>query len=481
MYRQVRNGWKKHLDFIVLDLICLEISFVLASLIRNSFDVRVLMEPLNRNMLLVLALSELVVIFFREPFKDVLHRNSYAELFGVIKQAVAVILVLALYLLLTKAAARFSRLVYGLTACFYALFAFIARLVRKRMLEHHRQTKTGRSSLLIITTGSGAEAITKTVIENNFERYMIAGIVIMDESRCGSRICDIPVVADVDTVLSYLRRACVDEIILNLPEESDTSRILVKDILEMGIVLHRKITDTTDMLGKRQVVEHLGDAVFLTTSMNIIAEHSILLKRFADIIVGVLGCIAAGLLILIFGPAIYAKSPGPVIFTQTRIGKNGRKFKLYKIRSMYMDAEARKAALMGQNVIGDGKMFKMENDPRIIGSEKGPGRGIGNFIRKYSIDEFPQFLNVLKGDMSLIGTRPPTEDEWEKYDFHHRSRMAIKPGITGMWQVSGRSNVTDFESVVKLDQEYINEWSMALDLKILVKTFTAVFGKNGAM
>ena len=172
----------------------------------------------------------------------------------------------------------------------------------------------------------------------------------------------------------------------------------------------------------------------------------------------------------------YIKSPGPIFFSQYRVGKNGRKFKIYKFRSMYMDAEERKKELMKQNRVSDGLMFKMENDPRVIGSEKGPGKGIGNFIRKTSLDEFPQFFNVLKGDMSLVGTRPPTVDEWEKYELHHRARLAIKPGLTGMWQVSGRSEITDFEEVVKLDTKYISEWSFMLDIKILFKTVLIVLG-----
>ena len=136
---------------------------------------------------------------------------------------------------------------------------------------------------------------------------------------------------------------------------------------------------------------------------------------------------------------------------------------------------------MKQNRVSDGLMFKMENDPRVIGSEKGPGKGIGNFIRKTSLDEFPQFFNVLKGDMSLIGTRPPTVDEWEKYELHHRARLAIKPGLTGMWQVSGRSDITDFEEVVRLDKEYITNWNIGLDIKILFKTVLVVFKKDGSM
>lgn len=141
---------------------------------------------------------------------------------------------------------------------------------------------------------------------------------------------------------------------------------------------------------------------------------------------------------------------------------------------MYMDAEERKKELMAQNNIKDGMMFKMDDDPRII-------KGIGNFIRDYSLDEFPQFWNVLKGDMSLVGTRPPTVDEWEKYDLHHRTRLAIKPGLTGLWQVSGRSKITDFEEVVRLDTEYIKKWSIGQDMKILLKTVGVVLGKEGSM
>ena len=151
---------------------------------------------------------------------------------------------------------------------------------------------------------------------------------------------------------------------------------------------------------------------------------------------------------------------------------------------MYMDAEERKKALMEQNKISDGMMFKMDDDPRIIGSEKkdknGRPAGIGNFIRRTSLDEFPQFWNVLKGEMSLVGTRPPTLDEWERYDLHHRVRMSIKPGITGLWQISGRSDIKDFDEVVKLDLEYIDNWSLLLDIKILIKTVLIVLGRKGA-
>ena len=208
-------------------------------------------------------------------------------------------------------------------------------------------------------------------------------------------------------------------------------------------------------------------------------------KRLLDILGGIAGCILTGILYLLLAPRIKKESPGPVFFTQTRIGKNGKPFKLYKFRSMYLDAEERKKELMSQNHIGNGLMFKMEFDPRVIGNkidENGNRTtGIGEFIRKYSLDEFPQFYNVLKGDMSLVGPRPPTQEEVRLYEARHRMRLATKPGITGMWQVNGRSNVLDFEEVVRLDASYINEWSIWLDLKILLKTVLVVFKKEGSM
>ena len=204
-----------------------------------------------------------------------------------------------------------------------------------------------------------------------------------------------------------------------------------------------------------------------------------------DIAGGLVGCILTGIICIFVGPAIYIASPGPIFFAQERVGKNGKKFKMYKFRSMYMDAEERKAELMKDNKLGDGKMFKLDFDPRVIGNKILPDgthkTGIGDFIRRTSLDEFPQFFNVLKGDMSIIGTRPPLISETNLYELHHRARLAIKPGITGMWQVSGRSDITDFEEVVRLDKEYITNWNIGLDIKILFRTVMVVLRKDGSM
>ena len=197
------------------------------------------------------------------------------------------------------------------------------------------------------------------------------------------------------------------------------------------------------------------------------------MENFFDIIGSIVGCILTVLISIVIGPIIYIKSPGPILFSQIRVGKNGRPFKIYKFRSMYIDAEERKKELMEQNKIKDGFMFKVDDDPRII-------KGIGSFIRKTSLDEFPQFWNVLKGDMSMVGTRPPTLDEYEKYSPHHKRRLSMLPGITGLWQISGRSNITDFEEIVRLDTQYIENWSLELDIKIIAKTILRIFKNEDA-
>ena len=278
--------------------------------------------------------------------------------------------------------------------------------------------------------------------------------------------------ASAENAVEYLCQNWVDRVIEVCEKEERAAEDILRDCEEMGITVHRALPESFDN-GWKKRVENIGGYTVITDSIEPAGPAEATLKRLADIVGGLAGCVITGILFLFAAPAIYINSPGPIFFSQTRIGKNGRKFKIYKFRSMYMDAEERKKELMKQNKVKDGMMFKMDNDPRII-------KGIGNFIRKTSIDEFPQFFNVLKGDMSLVGTRPPTVDEWEKYEKHHRVRMAIKPGLTGMWQVSGRSSITDFEEVVALDLKYIREWSIGLDIRILLKTVKIVLTGSGS-
>jgi len=192
-------------------------------------------------------------------------------------------------------------------------------------------------------------------------------------------------------------------------------------------------------------------------------------KRVIDIIGALVGLTITAILYIVIAPAIYLDDPGPIFFNQTRVGLHGKTFRIWKFRSMVIDAEKRKHLVNNE---AQGHIFKNENDPRIT--------RIGSFLRKTSLDEFPQFLNVLKGEMSLVGTRPPTPDEVSQYLPHHFQRLQVKPGLTGEWQVNGRSMVKDFEEIVKMDISYQQKWSLVYDLELILKTILVVFRKQGA-
>ncbi|MDM8560770.1 exopolysaccharide biosynthesis polyprenyl glycosylphosphotransferase [Candidatus Parabeggiatoa sp. HSG14] len=195
------------------------------------------------------------------------------------------------------------------------------------------------------------------------------------------------------------------------------------------------------------------------------------IKRLFDIVVSAIFLILFALFILIIALLIIIDSPGPIFFCQTRVGKRGQLFKMWKFRSMSIDAEQHKAVLMKNNEMSGGVLFKMKNDPRMT--------HMGIFIRKFSIDELPQFWNVLWGDMSLVGPRPPLPSEVAKYDAYQRQRLEVKPGITCIWQVSGRSEIP-FQQQVEMDLQYINTQSFFGDIKLLLKTVPAVLKCRGA-
>jgi exopolysaccharide biosynthesis polyprenyl glycosylphosphotransferase len=210
---------------------------------------------------------------------------------------------------------------------------------------------------------------------------------------------------------------------------------------------------------------------FLVFAVDNINATGLLYKRLLDCVGGLIGSLFFVILYPVIALSIKLDSPGPVLFQQQRVGRNGRVFNILKFRTMYQDAEARKQELMARNEM-QGAMFKLKDDPRIS--------GVGRWLRKTSLDEFPQFLNVLKGEMSLVGTRPPTLAEVEQYDLWHRRRISAKPGITGLWQISGRNKITDFDKVVELDCQYLDQWRFVDDLKILLKTVVVVLQRKGA-
>lgn len=484
MYKKPAQGWLKHWDFIFMDIVCLQLAFIAAYLIRHGLQ-NPYAAPLYRNEAIALVFCQIAVAFFTQSFWDILRRGYYIEFTQTIKHVGAVMLLASTYLFLTQEGTAYSRITFVITAVLYFIFGYFARIAWKRYLHKRSRSSEKARSIILITVSDMAEEVLNNIYSEPYQNFIINGMIFLDKDMTGNTVCGIPVVAGKDNMIVYIRHEWVDEVFIRLPSEIPYPENLMDACIVMGVTVHLSLAKIENVSGAKQHVEKIGAYTVLTTSINMASPKQLLYKRTLDICGGVVGCVITIILFIVIGPVIYIKSPGPIFFSQTRIGKNGKKFKIYKFRSMYMDAEERKKDLMEQNKMKDGFMFKLDYDPRIIGSEKkdrhGNPKGIGNFIRKTSIDEFPQFWNVLKGDMSLVGTRPPTLDEWEKYDLHHRARMAIKPGITGMWQVSGRSDITDFEEVVRLDTEYIQNWNFGLDIKILLKTVLTVLKNDGAV
>jgi len=459
----------------------LHLAFLVAYFIRLGFAVSPYAVDPYRGLAVVMTIVDLCVAILFHSMHNVLKRGCYAEIAQTIRHSALVFGTLIVYMFSLKTSDDYSRIVLYIMLGFHTVFGFAIRTLWKKRLNSPSARREKHSLLIVADSANAAEIVTKLQSTPN-EQYKISGVVLTDGKE--REVAGVPVVCELSQAAKYICREWVDEVFFGVALPGAETDKLVSQCREMGVVVHEALT-LDEGIGSRRFVEKVGGYQVLTSSVNYATPLQATLKRLMDICGSLAGLVLTGFVVLWIGPKIKKESPGPIFFSQERIGKNGKRFKLYKIRSMHMDAEERKKELMAQNRVADGMMFKLDFDPRIIGNERLPDgtvkTGIGDFIRRTSLDELPQLWNILKGDMSLVGTRPPTVDEWEKYELHHRARLATKPGLTGMWQISGRSGITDFEEVVKLDTQYIYNWSLGLDCKILLKTVKTVLGKVGAM
>lgn len=419
MYRKNANGWLKHIDFIILDMICLQIAFVVAYFIKNG-NIHLYNNFLYRNMAIILEVADLMVLLIFGTLKGVLKRGHYQEFVKTLKHALIVCFLAVLYLFTVQKGVFFSRFILFLTIGIYFILTYTVRELWKRNIKKGFNSGK-RRKLLIVTSSTIADKVIDNIEKNHYSRYDIVGVALLDKDSIGNRINNVSVVANNETVGMYACKEWVDEVLIVLPKEIAYPNTLIDQLTLAGITVHMNLAKVVNSPGKKQFVEKIGDYTVLTTSINYASLNELFLKRVFDIICGLLGCILTLVICIFIGPAIYIASPGPIFFSQERVGKNGKKFKMYKFRSMYLDAEERKAELMKDNKLGDGKMFKIDFDPRVIGnkvmSDGSHKTGIGEFIRKTSLDEFPQFFNVLKGDMSIVGVRDIIGTTKEKPQF----------------------------------------------------------------
>lgn len=344
---------------------------------------------------------------------------------------------------------------------------FFNKLILKLFSYPSKNSIKKHRNILMIGRSEWGDSYVKEIKRLGYLNcYFVGYISLQDEYPYE----DLELLGSLDDLVFIVKKNIIDEITVASPIDYDEHlEHILNQCQSMGITV-------SILLGKKRLdvkthAEMIGDVPVIKLHSVSLNEEQLFAKRMLDVIGGSVGMIFFVLIYIVLAPLIKLESPGPVIFKQERVGKNGRVFKMWKFRSMGIHAEEEKAALMNENEMS-GCMFKISNDPRVT--------KIGAFIRKTSLDEFPQFWNVLKGEMSLVGTRPPTIGEVKKYENYHRKRLSINPGITGKWQVSGRSDIYDFEKVVSLDTEYISNWTLWEDIKIIIKTIYVVLTARGS-
>ena len=344
----------------------------------------------------------------------------------------------------------------------------LRRLVYRVMIYRRFERGVGTRNILIVGTGPEAHALRHHLESIRNLGYTFKGFIDFPGVRSGFTATSGDVVGTLDTMFQHARKQFVDEIFFTAPCE----RGIVQDVLAQartqGVDL-RMVPEMYDGLAWNSSIEYIGQFPTIPLHCGHVPELGLLLKRVVDIVFSSLVLIVLSPVLLAIAIAIKLDSSGPVLFFSERIGKKGRVFRCTKFRTMVRDAEKRRADVMHMNE-RDGVLFKISNDPRIT--------KLGRFLRKYSLDELPQFFNVLRGDMSVVGPRPPIGSEVREYKLSHLRRLDVTPGITGLWQVQARQDPS-FDNYISLDVAYIENWSVWLDIKIIMRTIGVVFAGTG--
>ncbi|MBU4524197.1 MAG: sugar transferase [Desulfomicrobium sp.] len=377
------------------------------------------------------------------------------------------VLTLGIFMLEPEGISRLYIGIYGwIVFCGLLMVRMLATsFVRQRTL-HSPQVER----VLLVGSRDRVQAVKDALLAQQGWGHRLEGWLSYGDAQ---EIDCVPHLGAHDRLREVLLRDDFDEVIFALPPDAPVKLLDKIESCRMLGITARIVPGMFDPgeAVRGLTVEHVGNVPTLAVYGSRISTSGLFYKRILDLFGGAVGFGIFLVMLPFVALAIRLDSPGPIFFRQTRVGRNNRHFELYKFRTMFADAEARKQELMCRNEM-QGCMFKLKDDPRIT--------PVGRFLRKTSLDEFPQFINVLCGDMSLVGTRPPTPDEVGLYEPWQRRRISMKPGITGLWQVSGRNKINDFQDVVALDLAYIDGWRFMHDIEILFKTVRVVLARDGA-
>jgi len=345
----------------------------------------------------------------------------------------------------------------------------VRRLIYRLMLYHRYERGIGTRNVLIVGTGPEAHALRHHLESIRHLGYTFKGFIEMPDAAPGSMSRSADIAGSFETLFQRARALFVDEIFFTSPCEHGLMQSSLEHARLQGVDL-RIVPDMYDGLAWNSPIEYIGQFPTIPMHRGHVPELALIAKRVFDVVFSTLFLVLSSPLLLVIAIAVKLDSPGPVLYRSERIGKKGRVFRCIKFRTMVPEAEKLRAEMAHMNE-RDGVLFKISNDPRIT--------KLGHILRKYSLDELPQFFNVLKGDMSVVGPRPPIASEVKQYKLSHLRRLDVTPGITGLWQVQGRQDPS-FASYVSMDVNYIDNWSIWLDFKIIMRTIGVVFAGTGS-
>lgn len=457
------------------DLVTIVLAALLAARFRAAFKINpatvhtLLHQPSSNHVVYYIAWYGFLVVVLNRSYGlygSILSRNGLNEQRMTVQAGLVAGLLLCGTLYLSRAE-DVSRAVMVLLVIFSVILLCIRRAIWRRMVYKRYREGLETRNVLIVGAGRVAHALRNHLESLRHLGFRFKGFVALTEREAESGDADI--IGDVRNCLQLARSLFVDEIFFSIPAEKKLVIALVEEARSVGIDV-RVVPDLYDGLAWNAPVEYIGQFPTIPLHRRELAIGAVMLKRAMDLVGAMLAFVLGWPVFLVLAIAIKLDSPGPVFYRALRTGRKGRSFTCYKFRTMCVDADRLKKDLEHKNE-RSGILFKITDDPRIT--------RVGRVLRKYSLDELPQLLNVMRGDMSLVGPRPPIASEVEQYEISHLRRLDVLPGMTGLWQVEARQDPS-FDSYISLDTAYVENWSLWLDLKILARTVGVVFSGTGS-
>jgi exopolysaccharide biosynthesis polyprenyl glycosylphosphotransferase len=458
----------------ILDLISIFLAFFLTYWIRNTFFSTQYssLAPIQDYLWLLTFVVPLwsFLLYYFGLYESYRTKPLWVEPWRILKVTFWGTLLVGTFIFVFKLH-YISRLFMVLFAVFAFLLLAVERRIIRSIARQVRKKGLNFKNIIIVGTGRRAREIAKVLEENKNWGFKLIGIVCDNGNDHLPKVGTYPVIGNIKQMPEILHSQVVDEVIFAVSRKKleETEEIFLM-CEELGIRARVAVNFFPHMIAKVHL-DDLHGVPLLTFTTTPYSEFQLAVKRVFDLSISSIMLVLLSPLLLVIAGLIKGTSPGPVLFKQIRVGLNGRRFTLYKFRSMAQDAESRKQEFLRLNEMA-GPVFKIKNDPRLT--------SIGRFLRKTSLDELPQLINVLKGDMSVIGPRPPIPEEVTQYKSWQRRRLSMKPGLTCLWQINGRNKIKDFDQWMKLDLQYIDNWSLKLDFKIFLKTIPVVLLGRGA-